>query len=467
MKIELELSPDKMKAYVRVVSEDKNEGKGKSEYIKKDIVIEYIKKQGIVYGIKELPNVVEMGKKYLVAEGKYPVPGRDGTIELLHNVNKEIKPKVLDDGRVDYRELDVAVIVKKGETIAQYIPPTIGFPGINVKGETIPSKPGRENNLFLGLNVELSPSDKNIVIAKTDGQLVEEDGKISVFPLYEVKGDLDFSVGNINFPGSVIVRRSVKPGFRIEAKGKVEVYESAEECDIITEGNIIIRKSYIGKGKSYIKAKGNIVVGFLDSAKAFAGKDVISGSAIMHSEVSAGRSVVVEGKGIIVGGKITAHKSIKAKMVGSRFGTTTILEIKKPLDIEKSIKELKDKIESDELLMKQLDTKIRALGPGLNIEKLKLLVLKNQLKLPPNQRILVNRLITTYDTLVKHVKEVKREVKRLTDLLDEFKNATVTINGTIFPGVVILFGELSYKVRDMLRFAKFYLEGGEIKVSKT
>ncbi len=464
MKIELDLSPDCMQAYVRVVSD---KGEGVRESIKKDVIIEYLKKKGIVYGIKDLPDVIETGKRYLVAEGKYPVPGRDASLEILHEVDKEIRPKVLDDGRVDYRELDVLVIVKKGDIIARRIPPTSGSPGINVKGETVPSKPGKEKALPIGLNVEISSFDENILVAKIDGQLVEEDDKISVFPIYEVKGDLDFSVGNINFPGSVVVRRNVKPGFKIEAKGKVEVYESAEECDIITDGNIIIKKSYIGKGKSYLKAEGNIIVGFIDGAKAFAKQDVIVNSAIMHSEVSAGGSVVVEGKGIVVGGKISAYEKIVARMVGSKFGTPTILEIKKPLDIEKKIIALKNKIKENNQLLKQLDLKIRTLGPDFTFEKLKSLVLRNQLKLPAGQLVLINRLVGTYEELLKDIKKKEKELVDLDKLLDRFKEAVILINGTVFPGVTIFFGDVFFKVKDTLRYAKFYLENGEIRVSKS
>ncbi len=463
MKIEIEISPDKMKAFAKIVLEDGEISK--DGYIKKEVLLNYLGSRGIVYGIKDLPDVIKIGERYLVAEGKPPVPGRDARIEILHNVDKELKPKILEDGRVDYRELDTVVIIKKGEIIARRIPPTSGLPGMNIKGEVIPSKPGREEALGIGINIEPSSRDENIFVAKVDGQLIEEDGKISVFPLFEVKGDVDFSVGNIKFPGNVVVRRNVKPGFKIEAEGNVEIYESAEECDIIAEGDIIIKKSFIGKGKSCLKAKGNVIVGFIDGGKIIAGEDVISRSAIMHSSVKAGSNVVVEGKGIITGGEIFARQSIVARIVGSKFGTHTFLKIERPIDTEEKVRELKNKLKENENMIKQLEVKIRSVGRDITFEKLKNMVIGKKLNLPTPQMLIINKIINTYDNLIKEISEIKNQLNSLNLILEKFKNSNIIIKNMIFPGVIIMFGDLSFKVRDVLNGVKFYFEGGEVKFS--
>ncbi len=464
MKIKLEFSKNNMEAYVEIVSEE--DGVLEKEYLEKKVILDFLRDQGVTYGIREnLPDVFKIGQRYLVAVGKSPIPGKDAIIELLHNTDREIKPKILEDGRVDYRELDTTVIVKKGEVILRRKPPTGGSPGISVKGEIVPSRPGREVPLPIGLNVEISKDDPNILVSKIDGQLIEEDEKISVFPVYEVKGNLDFSVGNVSFPGNVIIRRNVKPGFKIEAKGKVEVYESAEECDIISEGDIIIRKSFIGKNRSLLKSDGSITVGFIDGAKAFAKKDIISHSAIMHSNISAGESVIVEGKGIITGGEIQAEKGIVARIVGSKFGTHTVLKIKKPVDTTNKIKNLRESLKEKSKLIQSLDVKIKVFGQDFTFEKLKKSFLRKELKMSPPQEVLVKKLLATYDTLMKEVETIQKEILSLDNLIQKFKNSVIIIKDTVFPGVIIMFDENFYKVRDALRGVKFYLEGNEIKIS--
>ncbi len=464
MKIKLEFSKNNMEAYIEILPE--GSGVADKEYIEKSVILDFLKKQGVSYGIREdLPDVFRVGKRYFVAAGKPPIPGKDAIIELLHDTDKEIRPKILEDGRVDYRELDTMVIVKKGEIILKRRPPTAGTPGISVKGEIVPPKPGRQVPLPIGLNVEKSKNDPNVLISKIDGQLVEEDEKISVFPVYEVKGDLDFSVGNINFPGNVIIRRNIKPGFKIEAKGKVEVYESAEECDIIAEGDIIIKKSFIGKNKSLLKSDSSIIVGFMDGAKAFAKKDIISHSAIMHSDVSAGESVIVEGRGIITGGEIQAKMGIVAMVVGSKFGTHTILKIKKPVDIGNKIRGLREKLKENQGIIQSLDTKIRIFGRDLTFEKLKRSFLKKELKVSSSQEVLIGKLLATYDALLKEIESIKKELLYLDNLIQKFKNAVIIIKDTVFTGVIIMFDEKFYKVRDALRGVKFYLEDNNIKMS--
>jgi len=462
MKIELELSKDKMEAYIVILPS----GEEKEEYVSRDIILDFLKQRGVVYGIKELPENFVTKKRYLVAEGKRPVPGKDAHIEILFDSDKIIKPKLLEDGRVDYRALDVVEVVRKGDPLAKRIPPTEGIPGINVMGEEVPAKPGRDISIPHGLNVETSDIDKNLLVAKIDGQVVEEDGRIGVIPIYEVKGDLDFSVGNIKFPGDVIIRKNVKPGFKIEAEGKVEVYESAEECEIIAQGDIIIRKSFIGKEKSYLRAVGNVIVGFIDGGKVLAGGNVVSHSAIMHSSIEAGEKVVVKGKGIITGGEIIAGRGITANIVGSKFGTVTGLKIKRKKGIEKQLTDLRDKVSKNRNLINQLNVKIRTLNPTFDIEKLRTLLVSGQLKLSGSQILLLKKLIATHDKLNEEIEEIEREIQVLNKEVEKFKNATITIKNVIFPGAVIMFGDIIYNVREDLKFVKFYLENGEIKFTQ-
>ena len=43
--------------------------------------------------------------------------------------------------------------------------------------------------------------------AALDGLLTKtEKGKINVFPVYEINGDVDYSIGNIDFVGTVVIR---------------------------------------------------------------------------------------------------------------------------------------------------------------------------------------------------------------------------------------------------------------------
>ncbi len=54
--------------------------------------------------------------------------------------------------------------------------------------------------------------------------MVYEKGKIEIFPEYTLKGDVDFSVGNIYFVGKkLIIQGDIKYGFKVNCKGILEL----------------------------------------------------------------------------------------------------------------------------------------------------------------------------------------------------------------------------------------------------
>ena len=64
-----------------------------------------------------------------VAEGKPPVDGKNGKVEFHFDINREHKPTILDDGRVDFRELNLIQSIEKGGVLCSLIPPAQGIPG--------------------------------------------------------------------------------------------------------------------------------------------------------------------------------------------------------------------------------------------------------------------------------------------------------------------------------------------------
>src|SRR5690606_13235248 len=109
--------------------------------------------------------------------------------------------------------------VKAGQMIAERVPPEPGVPGIDVTGEPIPPKEGKEVWIKPGKNVVLSP-EKTALYAAIDGLVSQsEDERINVFPVYEVNGDVDYRVGNIDFVGTVVIRGNVLTGFRVRTAG--------------------------------------------------------------------------------------------------------------------------------------------------------------------------------------------------------------------------------------------------------
>ena len=75
-----------------------------------------------------------------IAKGQPPVNAENGRYELHFNPDVDGKPKVKEDGSIDYWSIRTVEMVKEGQAIATYYPPTEAVNGMNVSGKPILAK---------------------------------------------------------------------------------------------------------------------------------------------------------------------------------------------------------------------------------------------------------------------------------------------------------------------------------------
>ncbi|MFV0503407.1 MAG: flagellar assembly protein A [Lachnospirales bacterium] len=132
----------------------------------------YILDAGIKFGIKEreidlIVKSAEYGKGYLIAEGRKPRNSIDRYIEYKFDTNlKSLDPKVLEDGSVDYVNLNLIKQVEKGTVLVKGHEATLGTMGKNVLGTDIPCKDGKlMPKMPTGKGVKLI-KEENVIIAR-------------------------------------------------------------------------------------------------------------------------------------------------------------------------------------------------------------------------------------------------------------------------------------------------------------
>ena len=223
-----------------------------------EVLERFLDAKGVKFGLKTeiFPEVLKTQscyREWLIAEGKPSVNGKDASLQFhFEKERHDLKPKQLENGSVDFYDLDVIQIVEAGTMLVERIPPTEGISGMNVLGEEIKAKPGKDVRLPLGVNTETVDEETKLV-SKIIGHVSYVNKKVNVYPTYEVKGNVDFNTGNIKFPGNVIVRGSVQNTFTVEAEGDVEIYGNLGGT-VIAEGNLHIKRNYSG----YRRGWGNI-----------------------------------------------------------------------------------------------------------------------------------------------------------------------------------------------------------------
>jgi uncharacterized protein (DUF342 family) len=312
---------------------------GQGTWPAKSEAFEALQAENIIYGIDS--NAIDIAinnhktTSTLVARGKAPVTGKDSELNYLFDSKTIHKLGDEDEhGRVDYHETQTFQNVTVGQVIAVKIPAAPGEPGVDVLGRAIPAAPGKDKPIRFGKNVAWA--DDNLkIIATSGGEPSLVNNLLSVLPVHEVKGDVSLHTGNIRFSGNVVIHGNVESGFKVEADGDITVDGLVDTADIKAGGKLIIHGGVSGMDKSKISSGADFFAKYIEHATINSGGNITVKESIMHCHVNAGKKITVTGgKGLIVGGIISAGEEINANTIGSRLGTDTELVIGDSLKIQ-------------------------------------------------------------------------------------------------------------------------------------
>ena len=255
-----------------------------------------------------------------VARGRPPVSGRDAKIRYTFDSEPKFRPVEGEGGRVDHRSVATDRFVEAGAVLAERQPPKEPASGIDVCGREVPSSAVRDKPLAQitgrGTRVE-----GETLVATESGRPLLKGGRVDVVPTYDVPGDLDYSVGNIDFSGEVVVHGDVKPGFAIRAGGSVVVHGITESASIQAEKNVTL-SGVLGDNDTLIEAKGDVVVQYLHNATVKTEGELRAGNEIVNCTVTATR-VETPATGRIVSGRITATVEVDTGTLGSEAAVPT------------------------------------------------------------------------------------------------------------------------------------------------
>lgn len=296
----------------------------------------------------------------LIAEGIEKVDGKDATYKLHFEI-AERKPKLLADGRVDFKDINNIVMVKTEDKLLTYYPETEGIEGRTVKGEDLPAKEGKKININKGNGVVYDETEF-IYYASQDGHITFKNMKLNVNPVYSVDGDVDYSEGNVDFHGTVKISGDVLSGFSVRAKNIV-VWGVVRDAELIAEEDITVRTGIVSTGKGVTKAGNTLTTEFIEGAEVHAGIAVIIKNHCYNSKVYCeGEILALSGDGILNGGEFHAFSGIEAKKIGLDNSSSFSLHVGVKHFLNRRIEELLQSKENIEKRLKKADQTIKAMA---------------------------------------------------------------------------------------------------------
>jgi hypothetical protein len=418
-----------------------------------------LKKAGVVYGIDtDLIHTIFKEKRFYteitIASGTPAVDGKDAEVKYYFDAKSDLKPQEDEKGNVDYKNIQLIKSVKKGQKLAEVIPPVPGKEGKTVQDKKILPVIGKAAKIPSGPNTEASPDNPNILIASIDGSVRLSRNQVVVDSIFVIEKDVNYETGNIDYVGTLVIKGDVKSGFEVKIKGDLEINGLVEDARIIADGNVVIKNGFLGRGNGFIEAGGDVTLKFCENQNIQAKGSIYIGEAVLHSSLQSESRIEVKGsKGAIVGGVARATKGIVAKEIGNYQEIKT--EVIVGID-ESIIKK-----------MQEIDEEIKKTNENLNnIKKALYTFYKHKMsgkKLKKEHEELFGKLQTLQQQIPLQMPELEEQRKKIEEEMKKYSDITVDVLGTVYPGTRIVIQKFKKSINAETKKVRFKVIEEEIK----
>lgn len=427
------ISDDGMEAVLDLAVPD-----GNRKYTEQDI-LDILKAQGVTLGIdRDIINAIltqELyGRKIVVARGQKAVPGSDGQYEFLFKTELPTKPKILEDGSVDYMHMEYFEQVKQGQKLAVYVPATLGKGGYTVSGKIMVARKGKEKPVLRGEGFTLA-EDKCTYLSKLNGKVEIQGYRMLVSKLHVIDGDVTYTTGNISFEGDLIVKGCVRSGVTLQAGGNLEIEGNVESANLISNGDILVKEGVQAGGVGFIRAKGAVTGKFFESVKIEAEQD-IRANYILNCDIATKRKVIVSGrKGILAGGVTRAIQGIEVFDIGNAAQLGTTVEI----GLTKKFFEQYNEIEKS-IIKAQSETKVFKEG----LQKFEKTYTSEQLA----EIFVYDKIKMAYEMKTEELEESLAKKAKLEEEMDRMSQAKVVVKGKAYAGTHIIIDRIPLRLTE-------------------
>ncbi len=448
--LELTVSPDRMSVSVMLL-----EPTGGGIDISREQVYEKLSQSGVIYGIDEekIDSIVaerQYRQLFIVAKGTPAVDGNDGRIKDYFPREAQIKYASKGNGGIDFKSMNLIHNVKQGELVCELTMPTEPQEGMDVLGQPVRGKNGTMPPIPQGRNIVYS-TERDKLLTACEGNLTFRNGRFQVENVFSVPGNVDNSVGNIDFTGSVVIHGDVYEGFTVKAKGDITVTGIVEGAFLMAGGSILLHKGMRGMRSGVLEAGTDITAKFLEDCTIYAQND-IRAEYIINSEVSCGHDMTLIGKrGAFIGGNCAVYNQMDVKSVGSASQAATTVTLGATPQLMEEVERI-----SQELLLvarqqAQADQNIRYLNGKQKAGTI-----------TPKQEERLGKLRLEAPIYSLKEKRLKQRAAELARQLREVGRARLTA-GEVHPGTVICIGDCRLSIVKREESCAFYYLDGEIR----
>lgn len=380
-----------------------------------------------------------------IAKGQAPGEPRNGKVVfLVKKLGGASELKTDDKGKVNFRELHLFDNIELEQIVARIYPAHKGADGKDALGQTLPGQEGKPAVFSIDKTLELKPATGDqqyaTLHAKVAGVLFQNSEKLTVLEELRIKGDVDYSCGNIDFIGSVIVDGSVHPGFKIKARKNIEVKGNCDSATLeSTEGSITVQGTSSGTPETMLKAAKDVVLKSAQNQKVQAGENIVVTKEARNCLLEA-QSLITMPTAVLLAGQATVVCGLEAAELGNEVGVKTGINVSSSMEMGVEYHKLTQSKLAHERAIALVDLH---LGPlASNISRIQFL--------KPELRKKMQALADKKAALSASLKKLEADVARL--LQGGRRSQLVRINylKALYPGVTLAADDQEFSVTEPL-----------------
>ena len=380
----------------------------------------------------KITELVEYNLKYdegvmcVFVEGRKPIDGNVQKVILDYDFTLD-SGKESETGAIDFKERGFIHNIEAGVQIAHFMEEKPSIDGLDIYDVLMEAHHDDDPCYKLGKNVVVDP-DGITIRSGIRGILSNHNNTLSVSTVAEID-KVDLSTGNIEVNGSLIIRDNVAPGFSIKTEGDIYVHGNIEDAYIECAGNLIVSGGIIGGPNSTIHVNGKMYSQFIRNANIICKGDVLS-QQLVNAEIAGNdRVIILEGKGVIIGGNVKALNGVWAKSIGSMSESKTTITVGRDAETDAEFKNIVATVKTN----KEEMSKIKSLLGTEYFKNPKAFIQR----IPPNKREGIKDILRRITNLVRETAQLEAKRDEMSAEFEKLSHSSITSMEGFFPGVTI------------------------------
>ncbi len=300
----------------------------------KPITVEYLESilegSGVVHGVRweELrERVLEVNSErrilhgVVLAEGEPPIDEVPAHLRVRRELLRRLEsPQPPAEGGSPYPATVPIVVVRRRDVLARVVPKRKGQPGKDVYGNAVDPSKREVEQISPGQNTRIVEGE---LIATKSGRLRYRDQSIWVDEKLEVTGSVDYSTGNIEFPGDVLLKGEIKDGFHVWAAGSVNAVGTVDVSQVFCKKAFVTPGGIIGRKGKILRAGGQVSCRFVEHCQVESKSSIFVKEYSYQSDLYSLDRIVLGDEGSLIGGFAMGAHGVVAGELGNEAEVPT------------------------------------------------------------------------------------------------------------------------------------------------